>query len=374
MVRGRDAAVSRRQGLFRLPALFLPVLACVVAPWAWALWRTGGREFLVTAFWANQFGRFLTFSDASLPPDPYFVHKEPIYFYLLHLPVRLLPWTLLAAAALARWFQRRSAFREPLTVFMRLALVAMLLVLHVSAAKAACYLMPTLPIIFLMTGCWLEHGTAHGLRRAERWLIKVSFGIVAFLALALPAGYAAAYLAHVRQVWAPAGCTATAALIFALLALGLGLRALVKFWPEFRAELNLPALNRALMVLVAVFILDAAAVLPALDYQRDYRPFAALVRQARAAGRRVAAAGLKEREAAAFAFYADTRLDVIELDGRVRTYLLAPDQPAAVVVQRKQLAAVSNLLEGVAFTCQESAHGGYKSRQFALIMPTGSNP
>jgi hypothetical protein len=94
---------------------FAIVFVLILAPWVWALWKDGGRDFLKSVFWDNQVGRFFQFSDANLPKDPYFVHKEPIYYYIKELPVRLLPWTLLVIPALFSWFRKGPSILGPNT-------------------------------------------------------------------------------------------------------------------------------------------------------------------------------------------------------------------------------------------------------------------
>ena len=54
-----------------LPLVFVPIFLLTLLPWTLALYRVGGMEFLNTVFWANQFGRFLTFTGPDLPVDPY---------------------------------------------------------------------------------------------------------------------------------------------------------------------------------------------------------------------------------------------------------------------------------------------------------------
>ncbi|MBU4200828.1 MAG: glycosyltransferase family 39 protein [Verrucomicrobia bacterium] len=374
-----------------LMLMFVPLAIAVVAPWLVALWKTGGREFLVTALWANQFGRFFVFNNPGLPLDPFFVHKEPLSFYLTHLPERLMPWTLLVLPALVYWFRRngQSASAMParpgcasgapgslLAVYLRVALVAMALVLHGSSAKAACYALPLFPILFLMTGIWLEDAAGRWGSAVERWLIGITMLGLGLAALVVPMVYIVLFLWHSDLVWIPCRLTVYLGLVLALLALVAGLALAPRLWRQFRNGQRTQVLLAVPVVTAVLLILNAGAFFPAYDYQRTYEPFVNLVRQEIQQGRRIALAGDRERDCGAFMFYLDSRLQIVPLsDGsECSRFLDEVPGPAGIIVSQRDLGTIARLLAGRPLRVMKCDDCGYKSAEFRLLVYDPPSP
>ncbi|MFH1476109.1 MAG: glycosyltransferase family 39 protein [Verrucomicrobiota bacterium] len=383
--------VSRREWklIVRLGAAFSVVFALVLAPWVAALWQAGGRDFLYGVFWENQFGRFLAFNDPNLPMDPYYVHKESVLYYLASLPVRLLPWTLLVMAALISWFRPKSPASGLSASFIRFVLVGMLALLHVSSAKAACYAMPLFPIMFLMTGIWLEDtasrlparltkscGQAGGTSMLDQYVVGLTFGLVGVAVLAVPVGYVLAFLAGIRIVWAPGTGAAIICFGLALMTLVVGGYAEIKIWRIFRSGRRDDAILSAPIILAVLVLLDAAIFMPAVNYQRTYEPLVAFVRHELNAGRRMALAGEHERNLGALMFYLDSRMEIVALTpasmsgeaAECVAFLYDRPGPAGIVVAESDLINVERLLTGKSFRVIQPMHGAYKSAKFRLIM------
>jgi 4-amino-4-deoxy-L-arabinose transferase-like glycosyltransferase len=206
-------AVNRRwRQVCVLSLAFAPILVAAVLPWAAALYREGGREYLISAFIDNELGRFFKLpagaavtslpvagrwlgfmADRPVPFDPYFVHKEPLYYYLAKLPVRLLPWTLLVPPALFYWFKRRSTIASPFASFLRCAIVTIIVILHVASAKAGNYALPTFPIVFLMVGVWCEDVSSTSLPWFNASMINLTSWLVRAGTIAVPSVYLALF-------------------------------------------------------------------------------------------------------------------------------------------------------------------------------------
>ena len=358
-----------------LGAAFSLVFALVLTPWVVALWRAGGGAFLYSVFWENQFGRFLAFNDPNLPLDPYYVHKESVLYYLFSLPVRLIPWTLLVVAALVSWFRPKSPVTGLPALFVRFALVCMLALLHVSSSKAACYAMPLFPILFLMTGIWLEDTAIRGNSMLDRRLVGLTFGLVGVAALAVPLGYMLAFLAGMTVVWVPGTGAAIICFGLALLTLVVGGYAEIRLWKVFRSGQRVDAIRSAPMILAVLVLLDAAIFMPTLNYQRTYEPLAALVRQELNTGRRIALAGEHERDLGALMFYLDSRLPVVALTNVAECvgFLYNCPGPAGIVVAESDLIHVKRLLIGKSFRIIQPMRSGYKSAEFRLLLNGESN-
>lgn len=360
---------------FGLPLAFLPLFALVLAPWVCALWLAGGRDYLVGVFWDNQFGRFLSFHDPSLPLDPYFVHKEPIWYYLKSAPVRLLPWTLLVIASLVAWVRRGSVYRDDLAHFLRLALVAMAVVLHISSAKTACYLLPLFPLLFLMTGIWLEDTLARPVLRGwELALLDITFGALAILVLLAPFGAAAANLLfdrfnHGGPYHVPSLLTAYS-LALALVALVLAIVFVRRLWYLLRKGENQTGAWVGLQMVIVLAILNLTAVLPLLDVAKSYRPLAELtLRQVGVAGR-IGFASDDERDTGALTFYLGRNIDAVAHDESLTEYLFTGSQPVGVIVPADEIDELRDeILPGYPVDYQRVSTGGYKARDYWLLIP-----
>jgi len=359
-----------------LGAAFSLVFVLVLAPWVVALWHAGGRDFLYGVFWENQFGRFLAFNDPSLPMDPYYVHKESVLYYLLSLPVRLIPWTLLVIAALIAWFRPKSPVTGLPALFIRFVLVCMLVLLHVSTSKAACYALPIFPILFLMTGVWLEDTATSWTSVLDRRLVELTFGLVGIAALAVPLGYVLMFLAGMTIVWVPGTGAAIVCFGLALLTLVVGGYAAIRLWKTFRSGQRVDAILSAPIILAVLGLLDAAIFMPSVNYQRTYEPLAALVRQELNAGGRIALAGERERDLGALMFYLDSRLKVVALPPTSQSvgarewadFLYGRPGPAGIVVAESDLIDAERLLTGKSFRIVQPMRCGHKSDEFCLIM------
>lgn len=400
-----------------LGLIFVPVFALVVAPWAAALFREGGRDFLRVAFWDNQFGRFLSFGGEDLPADPYRVHKEPVTFYLRELPLRLLPWFLLIPSALVHWYRRGTAFRAELHVFLRVSLVAMAAVLHVSTAKVACYALPLFPIVFLMTAVWMEDASrAWSMARTPRyvwiglavcvlglgWTVKgewpaaghvqaVLLGGVCVLITRMAAGrllaatgvllvavlaaaglavpIALAVPAASACVLAPGRLAAGVSVVLALLLLAATGWLARQVWLTCRGGARAEAFLWLPPGVAALFMLAGAMLMPAYDHQRTFKPLAELAACEKAGGRRIALASTKNEYIGALTFYLGARIETFESqDARsIRSYLFEGGEPSGVIVLTKHLGAITNTFGARPFRVLKADHDGYKCDYFRLL-------
>lgn len=361
--------------LFGLPLAFLPIFALVLAPWVGALFVAGGRDYLVGVFWDNQFGRFLSFHDTSLPLDPYFVHKEPLWYYLKSAPLRLLPWTLLVVAALVAWFRRGSAYRGDLALFLRLALVTMLAVLHISAAKTACYLLPLFPLLFLMTGLWLEDVLRPGgARRWERAALGLTAGALTVVALVAPFGVLTASLCFKRINHGLPFPLPMPLLMYggalALLAFVLALLFLRKMRNWQRAGAWQALVWHGPQMGIVLLTLNLAAMLPVLDAAKSYRPLTDFVRAQVGVAGRIGFTSDDERDQGALTFYLARSVDILACDESLLEYLFTGSRPVGVIVPADQLDWLrDNLLVGCPVHYLQVTAGGYKSRDYWLIVP-----
>jgi 4-amino-4-deoxy-L-arabinose transferase-like glycosyltransferase len=363
-----------------LPILFIPVFILLVAPWAWALYKKGGTDFLHTVFWANQFGRFLTLGDKNLPQDPYFVHKEPIYFYLVDIPVRILPWTLPVIAGLINWFRKDRGLGDPLSIFLRFSIVCMSLVLLASSAKATRYALPMFPIFFLMAGVWLQQVAEGTSSTLDRLVIGLTGGFTALILLFVPVTFIILnfippdFLDHffggVNSLTIHNPSFARVSLLLCMLLLLLEVFMAFKLWRLYRQSkraqsmLSFPALCAGILIPI-IFIL-----MPVYDYQRTLKPFAEMVKGEVQDSRQIAIAFDEPRYLSIFTFYLGRSFPILNSPHEVARFLATPGTPSAVIAKTEDSKKFLDQISPGKVTVLKSTHKGYNVDSFRLLINT----
>lgn len=167
--------------------------ALLIGPWIYEVSRTDhGTDALLALFWHNVVGRFAKISAA--PALDYTTgHKNSPGKYLLELPVYLLPWTVLAAAATRRaWVRLRSGTdRSTPWRFAICATLPFLVLLSMAATARDIYAAPVLLGFALLIGLWLSElvvgGRRPSLSRFDRIAIQGTHVLVASIAIAFAA-------------------------------------------------------------------------------------------------------------------------------------------------------------------------------------------
>ena len=155
--------------------------ALIIGPWLIAVARSPhGEDALGTLFWHNLVGRFTRVA-APAALDYTSGHHNSPGKYLFELPLYLLPWTLVVAAALVRAWQRARAPGPPGTPW-RFALAAslpFLVLLSLAATARDVYAAPALLGFGVLAGIWVHEAqrlpTAFDALavRLSRWLVAV---------------------------------------------------------------------------------------------------------------------------------------------------------------------------------------------------------
>jgi 4-amino-4-deoxy-L-arabinose transferase-like glycosyltransferase len=169
----------------------------IIGPWLSAVWHTaGGGDALRTLLWHNVVGRFTRVA-APAALDYTSGHRNSPGKYFIELPLYLLPWTLIVAAALVRAWQRARAPDTSGTPW-RFALAAclpFLVLLSLAATARDIYAAPALLGFGLLAGLWAHEAQPAPTRldslalRGSRWLVVVlAWAIASALALLALAG------------------------------------------------------------------------------------------------------------------------------------------------------------------------------------------
>jgi 4-amino-4-deoxy-L-arabinose transferase-like glycosyltransferase len=180
------------------------VQALIIGPWLLAVaHEPHATETLRALFWHNLVGRFTRVS-APAALDYTSGHHNSPGKYLLELPLYLLPWTLLVAAALVRAWQqiRRAVPQSTAWRFALCASVPFLGLLSFAATARDVYAAPALLGLGVLAGLWVQ-GARDSPTRTDRLAIRGSRYLVALIAWAL-AGAIAVFAAAGAARW-PAG-------------------------------------------------------------------------------------------------------------------------------------------------------------------------
>ena len=351
-----------------LAAAYVPLLLLVVVPWVVALYRFGGEPALRFVFWDNQIGRFFQFGDQSLPRDPFFINKERWYYYLVHLPVYLAPWTLLVVPAAVAWVRRSSPFRAPLHAFVASGIAGMAVVLQLSAAKVASYALPAYPFLFVAVALWFADMLARGAPTwLERWSVRVTAAGVGLVLGLVPVAFIVGTFFRPRLFRVGGFLETTAGFALAIGVLALLVAAAVALLRLLRSPARAlvcaagPA-SYALVVIVAIQL-----VTPAIDRHRSYRPIAALAAEELSHGVEIALGTAEYRDVGAFTFYLDRRLPLITTGDGVASFLEFPE-PRAVIVPREELRAVEARLAGTPHGRLSAGAPGTLSRAYVILV------
>ena len=271
-------AWERRWSELTRPELYAGLLlqAIIIGPWIVAVAHTpDGAESLRILFWYNLAGRFTPVA----APAAYLYstgHRNSPGKYFIELPVYLLPWTALAAAAVwhARNRVRRYAPRHTAWRFAVAASLPFLLLLSVAATARDIYAAPALLGVGLLIALEVSEaqrlqdesaGVPDGGSRAD--LLLWTRGLVAAIACI----FAAALV--VFGITAP---TSTGAATTAYGYVGAAAVMLALVWQALRRAARLQSQGQVLRgfqwtyaAYAAVFCITSLAVFPRIDRWQD---------------------------------------------------------------------------------------------------------
>jgi Dolichyl-phosphate-mannose-protein mannosyltransferase len=169
------------------------VQALLIGPWIYEVSRSPhAAEAFSSLFWHNIVGRFTRISGPTAL-DYTTGHKNSPGKYFIELPIYLLPWTLLAAAAVRRAWEclRTQMNRSTPWRFAICAIVPFLLLLSFAATARDIYAAPILLGFGLLIGLWLSELVVGERRpvlaRFDRFAIRGTQVLVALIAIAFAA-------------------------------------------------------------------------------------------------------------------------------------------------------------------------------------------
>jgi 4-amino-4-deoxy-L-arabinose transferase-like glycosyltransferase len=261
---------ERRWSELRRWELYVGFLAqaILIGPWIYAVSRTAhGADAFSALFWHNIVGRFTKVA-APAALDYTTGHKNSPGKYLIELPVYLLPWTLLAAAAVRRAWDRVRAPGDRGTHwrFVVSAIVPFLILLSVAATARDIYVAPVLPGFGLLIALWLSElvvgGRQPSLTRLDRFSIRGTEILVAVIALAFA-------VVLTILAWAAPGTSGIHYAINAVVVIAIGVIALLFAGSMQQSGDPLRGLSWTYTGYVAVLTLSGLALFPTMDRWQD---------------------------------------------------------------------------------------------------------
>lgn len=294
-----------------------------ILPWALALYREGGWEYLRVVFFDNTIGRFVNlpnferFNPGPLNDAFTVQRRSNPFFYLRTFWWIPAPWSLIFLASLISLFRRGAA--DDFRIFLKLAIVIVPVVLTLSVTKSPDYLVPLLFIMLLIIGEFIRDlfSDSPTLTRLEDILCRINVIIVVAVLVLAPAGLA--WYFHRPILYC---LTALIALGFAWLAR--------QVWGErskWRFVYGFTWLSTLAMLLTSV------AVFPILNIKNSYAPFFERVRD-QSRNRELYTTLLDDRRLPLVEFYLDRRVPIIRDDEKL-FQLLNSGASVGVILDQK---------------------------------------
>ena len=142
------------------------VVALVIIPWLGLLHLRGEDQWLRDFIWTHNIQNY------ALEPIG---HVRPFYYYFINLPPDFLPWTLFVPGALLFYFPWRERLRNPATLGLVCWFAAIFIFFSLSKSKIAYYLLPLLPSLAILVGCYFRALISGKERQGINWRLTAGF-------------------------------------------------------------------------------------------------------------------------------------------------------------------------------------------------------
>lgn len=172
----------REMGKMR-PVTGAIVVVLTLTPWLWLLHSRGEDQWVRDFIWTHNIQNY------ALKPIG---HVRPFYYYFANLPPDFLPWTLFVPGALIFYYPWKERLRKLATLGLACWFTGIFLFFSASKSKIAYYLLPLLPSLALLVGCYLKSLMTAEEPRGMHWQWTAGFlyllvGLLGLAGIALPA-------------------------------------------------------------------------------------------------------------------------------------------------------------------------------------------
>lgn len=337
------------------PVVLLPVMAAVAFAWrGWAAPPGGPRRILaasaaiaglaiVLALWLVPAHAIAGYTPLAIAREQVLDraaegrnHHQPPWYFLVHLPLDFMPWTLAALPAIAwAWGRRRDRAIATTLAWALLPVVAHSVIVE----KRNIYVLPEAPAWAMLTGAWIATTDARAMRRVLA-ACALLLGLLGVGALAMPfvplRGVAAEALAMPGVPWT------LATIGLACLVAAIGLAWEVAPWGETRSAGRASRRRgpvRAAVALALAFGFVESGLLWSLgrfDALKSGRGMGEAIRRHASGG----PAGMTPRTWDAYVYYSGRTLDDIGEGAAIGRWLAKVPRPAHVVAYRADVPAL----------------------------------
>lgn len=165
------------QGCRHIHIAGICLMAAVVLVWLVPAIIAGGEDYAHTILIEQNFGRAV---------DSW-SHHQPFYYYLIELPWRLLPWSLILPLALwAAWRKWRQEGGN-LSGFALIWFIVTIVFFSLMSGKRGRYILPMLPAAGILCGGYFTSKIRYNIKylNSEKWLLRFSSAFMSFVFLLL---------------------------------------------------------------------------------------------------------------------------------------------------------------------------------------------
>jgi len=235
------------------------VVTAVIVPWLWLLHLRGSDQ------WLRDFIFIHNLQNYALKPIG---HVRPFYYYFVNLPPDFLPWTLLVPGALVFYYPWKKRLQDPATLGLVCWFAAIFLFFSASKSKIAYYLLPLLPSLALLVGCYVRDILFPERQQGNHWKITAGFLYLLALLLGVTGAVVSPVVYKVERglfVWALA---AAVVLIAGAAAMLVSIR---------RHRIDRVVVS-VLSAMLGTLIIASVGIMPYLDKYKSPRPLGDFVR------------------------------------------------------------------------------------------------
>ncbi|MEK8089288.1 glycosyltransferase family 39 protein [Thermithiobacillus plumbiphilus] len=239
-------------------ALGIPLFLLIALPWYGLVWWQSEGQWLSQFLGTHNLSRF---------SNPMEGHRGPVFFYLLTLPLALLPWSILLPQALVAPFRQygpRMIEAAPAQAFLLLWALVWIAFFSLAATKLPNYIWPAYPPLFILIA-WRMTQALRGELPFQKAGLALSFTVLLLIGVALSVAgelYLPKSIPGITNLW--------------LLGLPFGLAGLAGLLLIWRRQTSAALAGVTLSGVVLTLVLVAYA-LPQLEVAKPSRNFGQMI-------------------------------------------------------------------------------------------------
>jgi 4-amino-4-deoxy-L-arabinose transferase-like glycosyltransferase len=248
----------RRIKEMRLVSGFIVVVLTIV-PWLLLLHFRGDDQWIRDFIWTHNIQNY------ALEPIG---HVRPFYYYFVNLPPDFLPWTLFVPGALLFYYPWKERLQNLPTLALVCWFAAIFIFFSLSKSKIAYYLLPLLPSLALLVGCYLRALITDKETQGMHWHLTAGFLYLLVCLLGLTGGVLPVVVYRLeRELF-----------LWALLSAAVLVGGSISMFVFLRRKQLEPFFFSFLAVLLGASLIASVSILPHVDNYKSPRALGEAVR------------------------------------------------------------------------------------------------